>query len=286
MQERSHIIRKMEEEDLPGAMRLKEEVGWNQTVTDWQFMLSDPHNHCLVAEREGRVAGTAVVVAYGSRLYWIGMVLVDKSCRGMGIGKHLMTTLTGRLGRGAVIKLDATPDGRRLYEKMGFRGEYEILRMANPAVEVSPAVEEGAVVRAGAEDAAAVVRYDREVFGADRAGLIRYLLTSFPSQAWLLRQEGRPAGFLLGREGSHSYQAGPLAASSVAAAQQLLEKALASLSGRAVIVDVPEQQETLIRWLEERGFVRQRSFLRMYLGTNIFSPKQDQQYLISGPEYG
>ena len=275
MQERSHIIRKMEEEDLPGAMRLKEEVGWNQTVTDWQFMLSDPHNHCLVAEREGRVAGTAVAVACGSRLYWIGMVLVDKSFRGMGIGKHLMTTLIDGLDRGAVIKLDATPDGRRIYEKMGFRGEYEILRMANPAVKASPAVEEGAVVR-----------YDREVFGADRAGLIRYLLTSFPSQAWLLRQEGRLTGFLLGREGSHSYQAGPLAASAVAAAQQLLEKALASLSGRAVIVDVPEQQETLIRWLEERGFVRQRSFLRMYLGTNILSPRQDQQYLISGPEYG
>ncbi len=277
----------MREEDLPGAMRLKEEEGWNQTLADWKFMLSDPRNHCLVAEREGRVAGTAVAVAYGSTLYWIGMVLVDKTCRGMGIGKRLLTSLIDGAGSSAVVKLDATPDGRRIYEKTGFRGEYEIVRMAHPAVGVlSHHEDEPVAVHPESADLGEMIHYDREVFGADRSGLIRFLRDSYPRQAWLLRQGRRLTGFLLAREGSRSFQAGPLSAPTAAAAQQLLEKALVSLSGQPVIVDVPEQQTALLRWLEERGFVRQRSFLRMYLGKNISSARLSHQYLICGPEYG
>ena len=50
-------------------------------------------------------------------------------------------------------------------------------------------------------------------------------------------------------------------------------------------LDVPEDREDLIKWLESVGFVKQRHFVRMYLNDNPF-PGTRNQYLISGPEFG
>lgn len=277
----------MQPEDLPDAMRLKEAEGWNQTEADWRFMLLDPRNHCLVAEAGGFVAGTAVAVSYGDRLYWIGMVLVDQNFRGRGIGKQLLLELIRKVGSKGVVKLDATPDGRKVYEKLGFSGEYELFRMVNLSVDAaSGEAGAGGVEFFRSEDTGEIVRLDREVFGVERSGLINHLLRMYPAHVRVLRQGGRLTGFVLGREGSRYFQAGLLCASSFEGAGRLLESALAVLSGRAVVMDVPEQQTALIRWLEERGFVRQRSFLRMYLKENLPAGRMADQYLVCGPEFG
>jgi GNAT superfamily N-acetyltransferase len=84
---------------------------------------------CFVAELDGTSAGTTTTCVFNG-VAWVAMVLVDKSLRGKGIGtgllKHALDHLKKRNVR--TVRLDATPAGRPIYEKLGFVPEYELAR--------------------------------------------------------------------------------------------------------------------------------------------------------------
>src|SRR5882672_9524967 len=115
-------LRIMTMADIPAGMRLKDLARWNQTPADWaRFLRSSPEG-CFVAECDGHVCGTATTIVYEDRFAWIGMVLVDPLYRGRGIGTALLEGAIQYLDERGVptLKLDATPQGKPLYEKLGF----------------------------------------------------------------------------------------------------------------------------------------------------------------------
>ena len=78
---------------------------------------------------EGRVVGTGGIVRYGQRLGWVAMILVDPESRGRGIGTAIMSELLARTTGLASVGLDATPLGRPVYERLGFRPQGELVRL-------------------------------------------------------------------------------------------------------------------------------------------------------------
>jgi hypothetical protein len=44
------LVRSILLSDLPGAMRLSSQQGWNQTELDWKFIIEGERNVCLLAE--------------------------------------------------------------------------------------------------------------------------------------------------------------------------------------------------------------------------------------------
>jgi hypothetical protein len=79
---------------------------------------------------------------------------------------------------------------------------------------------------------------------------------------------------------------GPVVAPSAAFAESLIGTALGSLSGQAVVLDVPESQTRTLDLLKTRGFITQRTLLRMYRETNPIAGRPDQLFAIAGPELG
>src|SRR6266404_8815729 len=134
-------MRHMTRQDIAGGMRLKDLAGWNQTEADWERFLSSSPDGCFVAEIDGRVIGTVTTIVYEDRFAWIGMVLVDPGFRNRGIGRALLQRAIEHLESRnlACIKLDATPQGKPVYEKVGFVSEYEIERwtLKRPSVRVN-----------------------------------------------------------------------------------------------------------------------------------------------------
>ena len=124
-------IRPMQLTDLDQAINLSKTEGWNQTEKDWRLLLENPVNTCIVAELNNKIAGTATALNHSDEVAWIGMVLVDKSLRGQGAGKMLLTHIIDELKGIKSIKLDATPAGQPLYQKLGFIEEHLIFRMTN-----------------------------------------------------------------------------------------------------------------------------------------------------------
>src|SRR6267154_1258626 len=128
--ERSMEMRTMTKADIPGGMRLKELAGWNQTSADWMRFLEGDVEGSFVVELDGVIRGTAATIVYGGRFAWVGMVLVDPEYRGRGIGTRLLERCIEHLDslRVPCIKLDATPQGKPVYDKLGFAPEYELER--------------------------------------------------------------------------------------------------------------------------------------------------------------
>lgn len=279
------IVRGMREEDIPGAMRLKTAENWNQTQEDWRTLLKlDPHL-CLVAACDDNVVGTVTATNYSNELAWVGMMLVDKDFRGMGLGKRLLTTLIEKLGTCQSIKLDATPTGLPLYKSLGFREELTIDRMAITQFEaVLPNGIHALVMPLPETKWHNVMNQDHAFFGADRSRLLAQTLLK--NKGWYVEREGRMTGYLLTRLGSNYTQLGPLSAETAEDAEMLLLSALHDFSGNPVLLDILHDKTNLQELLLSLGFKVQRSFTRMYLQDNSFAGSVQNQFLIAGPELG
>jgi GNAT superfamily N-acetyltransferase len=280
-------IRLMKPDDMDQALNLSISEGWNQTANDWRLLLENPGNRCIIAEKDNRVAGTATALNHSGKVAWIGMVLVDPSLRGQGAGKMLLTNIIDKIRHSESVKLDATPAGEPLYRKLGFLPEYKIFRMTRASLDfVSDINDIGTVYNTDMSVYPELVRIDGTIFGAGRSYLLTKLFQYYPEKAFYHLANEKVDGYAYGRDGTRFNYIGPVNATSSATARALIARALKNLDNQPVALDILEDKEDLIRWLESIGFVKQRHFLRMYLKDNPYPGIPDNQYLISGPEFG
>jgi len=279
------IIRRMTADDIPSGMRLKTAAGWNQTEADWRLYLDIGGEGCFVAELRGRVVGTVTTVSYGGRFSWIGMMLVDPDMRRQGIGSRLMGRAIEHLkGKGA-IRLDATPLGKTVYDRLGFVDEYGLVRMtaASPVFTPSAACEAERIVES---DFPSLSCKDAGIFGADRSEILRRLVEHNPVTAWKRGVHGIFGGFCAGRPGTNFYQIGPIVADSDDDARAVTAAALSASVPGPFVIDVPDERKTFITWLESSGFTVERPFIRMCRGRNEWPGDPGRIYGICGPELG
>jgi GNAT superfamily N-acetyltransferase len=269
--------------DIPAGMRLKDIAGWNQTPADWERFLRASPEGCFVVECAGQVVGTVTTIAYEGRFAWIGMVLVDPDFRGRGIGTMLLEKAIAYLDAAGIptLKLDATPQGKPLYEKLGFASEYEIerwvLRRSTSAAVVAPPAD---------SDLAEVLALDREVFGASRSPLLQSLRECAPELTSVVRGHAEIAGYAFGRRGSRADHLGPWVARDESVARQLLETFLQRSSRETVFVDCLKDNPWARPMLRACGFEFARPLTRMYRGPNAHPGRPEWLCAALGPEFG
>ena len=269
--------------DVPLGMRLRHQAGFNQTEADWRRFLHLEPDGCFVAELDGQPVGTVTNCVFDS-VGWIAMLLVDERVRGRGIGTRLTEHALAYLdARGvASARLDATPRGRPIYEKLGFVAEYELARL-----EGSPSGGRSHHLAATitADQLDAVVELDREVTGTYRRRLIECLHREKPDAMHVVRAGDEVAGYLTFREGSNATQIGPGVALTDEAGRMLGDVAIQSCTGQRVYVDVPTDNRPAMQWAESKRLLVQRYFTRMRRGASVVD-RPSQLWASSGPEKG
>jgi len=278
----SFRLRDMTARDIPAGMRLKEIAGWNQTRGDWERFLSLSPRGCFVAETDGDVVGTATTISYEGRFAWIGMVLVDPAKRGQGIGTDLLKQAIQYLDGCGIpsTKLDATPQGKPLYQKLGFVSEYEIERWQWQRAPAPRATVEACAVT---EE---VLNQDRDIFGSDRSALLRSIAREHPEFVWQIRRQGKLTGYSFGRSGALADHLGPWVAQDESSARDLLSGFLLRSRAEKVFVDAVSSSPWAMKVLQESGFQFSRPLTRMYRGRNDFPGRPELQGAILGPEFG
>ncbi len=281
-------IRQLTRQDIPDAMRLKDEAGWNQTPQDWERFLSASPGGCFAAEKDGRVIGTATTIVYDGLVAWIGMMLVDQRHRGGGIGTALLERTIAHLDSTGVptMKLDATPQGKPIYARLGFVEEYGIERwvLRRPATPKPGSLKRAQSPAPGIPPD--LLSLDRENFGVDRGDLLQSLCVAAPDLVLTVCSNGVLHGYALGRRGSAADHLGPWAADDPAAAAELLDEFLCRSTGPQVLVDRSCPNPWARGLLEARGFELSRPLTRMYRGTNTSPGRPDSLCAILGPEFG
>ncbi len=270
---------------------------------------------CFVAELDDASVGTTTTCIFDG-VAWIAMVLVDKSVRGKGIGtallKHALDYLKEQNVR--TVRLDATPLGRPIYEKLGFVPEYELARYegmvkdlrlpiadcgeAVPALRpagILPAAENKGKMpspREQGQDALAasksvfsdLIEFDRRMTGTNRQKMLARLFEEFPELVRVARQGDQVQGYIAGRPGANATQVGPCIATADAG-PTLLSDALSRCAGKPVFLDVPLDNAGAVRIAEAAQLIVQRCFTRMCLGERIDDNVQ-AIWASSGPEKG
>jgi len=76
--------------DIPAALRLSTQAGWNQLEADWRRLIGLWPDGCFAGRVDGHLVATATLATYRPSTAWVGMVLVDESQRGQGYGGAIM----------------------------------------------------------------------------------------------------------------------------------------------------------------------------------------------------
>ena len=273
-------------DDLGAADQLRAELGWNQTIPDWQRLLALSPEGCFVAEQNGRIVGTCTTVGYGNALAWIGMMMVHPASRRQGIGGALLRCCVDHLRQRDVrcIKLDATPMGQPLYARLGFVPEWTLTRWEHHGspLEVEPAPD--SIHPPAERHWPAILALDTQVFGVPRCPLLQSLAAN-SRRALVYESGGSILGFGILRNGARASYLGPIAAQA-GMGEMLARCLLSGHSEQPIFWDVPDLNEPAFRLARQLGFTFLRPLTRMYLDTNLVPADPYGQWAIADPATG
>jgi GNAT superfamily N-acetyltransferase len=245
-------VRRLTHRDLTACADLSEDRGWPREEHKWGLLLSAGKGYGIDASDGGLVSACVVTEygPYGSPSFAaVGMVLVAERHARQGIGRHLMRHIVSLMGT-TPLTLHATPNGRPLYEELGFKttGRAEMVRgHLTPGVPAPDVATRAAT----AEDLPSILRLDEEVFGADRT----HMITRLPAFADLFRvaeEAGRIIGYAAAWPNMDTQVVGPLIARDTQTAQSLLSS-LAARTDRPLRTDIDVRHEELLAWVKARG---------------------------------
>jgi GNAT superfamily N-acetyltransferase len=269
-------------DDIPAALALSDEAGWNQTADDWRLFI-ERGNTIGVREAKGKLVASAAALPYEREFGFVAMVLVTAAWRRQGLATRLLNQCVDHLHKQDMIPvLDATPAGAMVYRQQGFSDLFALQRWQSDGSTLPLQDAARSIRKARRADREAVIAMDASATGAARAAVIGDFMSREGSQTFM-SETG--SGFLLVRRGRRACQIGPVVAAGSAEAAQLLAAALSAVNGPAFI-DVPVIWTGLRRWLAERGFTIQRDFSRMALGRHRPFGHPDRLFAVAGPEFG
>lgn len=237
---------------ISDVLGLSTGAGWNQTAADWLALMANSPDGCIGIQCDGRIVATATLVTYERRLAWIGMVLTHPDYCRRGFARMLVSRAIEMAHEREVrtIKLDATDQGRPLYESLGFRDEQPVERWGcdvnSPAdtdkyrpQEIPPFVETG--------------------------------------------------GYLLHRPGIRAHYLGPCVADGPETAERLFRRALREIEAEHYFWDILPANEHAVALARTLDFAPVRNLTRMVLGPNPAEDQSrgvSRIWAIAGFEWG
>lgn len=227
--------------DAKLLVQLTHDEGWPVPAAglERRFRIDGAHHVAAYGAPEAPL-GTGTVTLYpldgGGCHAWVSGMVVRRDARSAGVGRAILQALLGVAARHDArgVTLDASREGRPLYESEGFAAKGTWPRWARPDGQPRPAAPPMRIEPV-ADALDEVLAFDRERFGADRSALLRVLADDHPHQARVARDaSGRLAGYALAQERC----IGPLVADDEAAHALLV--ALEEAGAPAVAHVMPE----------------------------------------------
>ena len=196
-------IRPLLESDLPAALHLSTQAGWNQLARDWLRLLRLFPSQCLAGCLHEQLIATATLATYENRLGWIGMILVDPAHRSKGHGIAMFDAILALADQLAIptLALDATDLGEPLYRKRGFLPSTPINRWLTPIATHSHRHIPTPCPTPSESDWPDILALDHASANIDRSPLLGALAGEPNARLRILRESCRLVGFAFARPG-------------------------------------------------------------------------------------
>jgi predicted N-acetyltransferase YhbS len=275
-------IRPMTAADVPHGQALTASFGWPHRHEDWALMQALGQG--LVAERQGKLVGTALCWRYGADWATLGMIGVYAELQGHGIGRRLLRALMQAL-EGRNLALHATRAGMSLYTAEGFAPTGTVVQHQGVAARPEPApLPQGMRLRpVTPADLPAVAALDGKACGMDRTHLMAELLDQPSGVA--LEDSGAVTGFALLRRFGRGRVIGPVAAPDLERAKAMIAPLLDRYAGQFLRIDIPKES-SLCAWLAAAGLTEAGTVIRMVRGTDASAERVVHTFGLASQAFG
>jgi ribosomal protein S18 acetylase RimI-like enzyme len=247
-------IDQFQQGDVHDFLSLAADEGWICDHWEFDFLLRSFAPGCLVARVDDAPVAFITAIKY-DKSGWLGNLLVRSDMRSKGIGSMLMKkSLKVLMDAGArTVWLTASDAGKAIYERLGFVAIDTIKRWRG----MGGGVDAPAPVPCSPVDIPAL---DQSGWGDMREVILSHLL----GRGKVVSNYG---GFLICQHSTGGMQVGPWGATGRAAAEELLDTALAEVGeATRVFLDVPLRNVDAVTLLHSRHFSIRGSTALMFLG--------------------
>lgn len=253
----SHQIRPMRAGDVARAADAVRRAEFGEREQFFAWAVEQPSIAPFVGVAGDDIVATGIASAHG-HAGWVGVIFVAPAHRGSGLGRAITRVVIEELERRGCRTqiLIASPMGRPIYEREGFRVLAQHVRFTAPA---NPPADHDAGIRPSTErDLEDILAIDRASTGEDRSAVLRRLVS--PASTWVARSaDDRARGYFV----RPPWRGGAVVAPDPDDVVSLLElrRRMTGPGGHAgaAVVDTNEVGRQRLRdagWIEERANAR------------------------------
>ncbi|WP_175989509.1 GNAT family N-acetyltransferase [Bacillus sp. Marseille-Q1617] len=272
--------------DVPGLIHLSKSVGWDYDVYEIGTVLSSGKIFGHI-DAEGKIVSSAAIIPYETSYASIGMVIVNKKYRGMGLGKEATQQCIDSLSNDVSIMLIATEEGKPLYEKMGFRTVDHVHKYICNSYPTSNRVANKAVTikNYNQNDLHKIIQLDEAAFGDKRSSFIRHRINQSRQCLAVKDQKGNMIGFGISISGPTNLLLGPIVAPDFQTAALILDKLANGYQGK-VRIDIPSGNKAFMEFVEQSGFVEVNNPPVMMLHSTTMPERNNELFGIAAQIFG
>jgi len=256
-------IRPMTQADVPAAAAAVLRGDWGERRAWFSFASGHPSCEALVAVDGGAIVATGVGTRSGVA-GWIGTIYVVPERRGEGLGYEISRVVAdGLIAAGCrTLVLTATPDGRRVYERLGFAvtDTYVLMEHAGTAAHAAspPDPDVRPIARGDLSEALAL---DRTATGEDRSAVLAAMI-EVPGGLVVRDGAGPTRGFLL----RAPWPGGATIALDIVDALRIARARLRAHSGGRVVTGLLASNAVGLEAFAADGWTEVRRVVRMERG--------------------
>lgn len=268
-----------DEYDILELIELSASVNWDYDEHEIRTVMSSGkifgHKNA-----EGKIVSSAAIISYDTDLASIGMVIVNKEYRGLGLGKKATQKCIDSVSKDTSIMLISTEDGKPLYEKLGFITiDYVHKYLSDSYIQTKMFINQEITLGKYSEnDFNEIVELDSAAFGDKRR---KFLLNRIEQSKLCLvvrNQKGKIIGYGLSILGPINLILGPIVAPNPQTAALIVDELALNHQGK-LRIDVPSSNNELMLFLEKSGFVNvseppimiKNSFTMPYRNKELFA---------------
>ncbi|NHM33981.1 GNAT family N-acetyltransferase [Neobacillus terrae] len=272
--------------DIKALIELSASVGWDYDEYEVLTVMSSGkifgHKNA-----EGKIVSSAAVIPYENYLSSIGMVIVNKEYRGLGLGREVTQKCIDFAPSNASIMLIATEEGKPLYEKMGFRTVDYVHKYLcdNYTTAIPLSISRVSIENFSENDLPEILNLDKAAFGDKRSNFLHNRINQSEQCLVVKDSKANIIGYGISILGPINLILGPIVAPDSQTAALILDRLAFGHKGK-LRIDVPSGNEEFMLFLEQGGFLKASIPPIMVINSVNMPPRNNTLFGIAAQIFG